>query len=300
MCSIEEAWAGQNFADKRVSSQGDLHKAYSSFPINTNVFDSNASYSNKSYSNDLTRGMNSSNSREPRVSSINSNSDNATISLSSSMPSQNTYTGLNPRPGYMQLYDNNNIGTNSNDINDNNYFGPSPVDSKENFTDINSAYSVSDTIRDFMKIGTSASDNRSRSSSNSSRNSNSRSNSNSNISDLLTEDTDTDIKIINTKINNQNNQNNQNNFENIQNKHVSKYDSSDGVLPLLTQASTPHSNYSSDVHISIILRDILFKLDKIEHDIAHTKSRNMYDIILYMLIGMMISFIIYSIFANTK
>ena len=34
MCSIDEAWAGQNFAGKRVVSQGDFHKSYMSLPEN--------------------------------------------------------------------------------------------------------------------------------------------------------------------------------------------------------------------------------------------------------------------------
>ena len=34
MCSIEEAWAGQDFENKPVVSQADIHNAYMSLPDN--------------------------------------------------------------------------------------------------------------------------------------------------------------------------------------------------------------------------------------------------------------------------
>ena len=48
-----------------------------------------------------------------------------------------------------------------------------------------------------------------------------------------------------------------------------------------------------NANIYRILNDILNKLDKIENKLNNHK-RNMYDIILYIIIGMLLSFIIYA------
>ena len=43
------------------------------------------------------------------------------------------------------------------------------------------------------------------------------------------------------------------------------------------------------------LQEILHRLDRLESEMYNNKSRNMYDMVLYILVGMLISFIIYSI-----
>ena len=43
------------------------------------------------------------------------------------------------------------------------------------------------------------------------------------------------------------------------------------------------------------LQDIIHRLDSLEREMKHNNNRNVYDIVLYILVGMLISFIIYSI-----
>jgi hypothetical protein len=136
----------------------------------------------------------------------------------------------------------------------------------EQFMDIENAYNVSNSVNEFMDIGKQ--------------------------NQLLTEDNDEESRIITTKLNNKlNNKQNQNNFMNI--KPRSKYDSSDNS----------DSSYKDDISIPdsqglIILQQIISRLDNIEHNLnkLHTnQSRNMYDIVLYIIFGMILSFILYSI-----
>ena len=53
----------------------------------------------------------------------------------------------------------------------------------------------------------------------------------------------------------------------------------------------------------IILQKVINKLDNLEKNfktLHKNKNRNMYDIILYILFGMILSFIIYSILSSKK
>ena len=277
MCSIEEAWAGQTFSGKPVSSQGDLHKAYMSLPddimTHNNQFSMKAN--NEPQSSNLSRGINSKYSREPRVPNINRNSNNANIKFSSTMPPIDNYGGLNPRPQYMEIYDK---------------AAPLPNMLGEQFTDINNAYDVSPTLNNFMQ------------------NQNGNNGKNGMNNELLLEDIPEEIDIVNNKYikkNNQNNQNNQNKnyFSNIRtpNRYDSsdkKYNDSDEYINSLES----RNDISSSEHqqILFILQQVISKLDKIESDLHHHKSRNMHDIILYILIGMLISFILYSVFTSMK
>ena len=277
MCSIEEAWAGQTFSGKPVSSQGDLHKAYMSLPddimTHNNQFSMKAN--NEPQSSNLSRGINSKYSREPRVHNINRNSNNANIKFSSTMPPIDNYGGLNPRPQYMEIYDK---------------AAPLPNMLGEQFTDINNAYDVSPTLNNFMQ------------------NQNGNNGKNGMNNELLLEDIPEEIDIVNNKYikkNNQNNQNNQNKnyFSNIRtpNRYDSsdkKYNDSDEYINSLES----RNDISSSEHqqILFILQQVISKLDKIESDLHHHKSRNMHDIILYILIGMLISFILYSVFTSMK
>ena len=102
------------------------------------------------------------------------------------------------------------------------------------------------------------------------------SNSDSDSAALLNEENYEDRNIINNKFKNRSD--NSNNF-----------------------TDTASSNNSiSNTQLQLTLQSILIKLDNIENNINHNKSRNMYDISLYILIGMIISFLLYSIFSSMK
>jgi len=256
MCSIDEAWAGQTFGGKSVVSQSDIHNKYMSIPDDIMTHNNQFSLKyNGEQKPSLSRGINSKLTREARVPKINRNSDNANINFSSTMPPYNNYGGLDPRPDYMEIYDKS---------------GPLPIMSGEQFTDINSAYNVSNDVNDFMAKGE------------------------SNLNSLLHEDNETESQIINKKYNNKNK--NMNNFANI--KQYNKYNSSDG------NSNNNSNNLSSnDTQILIILQQVINKLDSLEYNMQalhHHKSKNMYDIILYIIFGMILSFILCSIFSSKK
>ena len=256
MCSIDEAWAGQTFSGKPVSSQSDIHNAYMHIP--DDLLTRNNEYSvnnpNEPQSRDGTRGINSKYSRQPRVPNMNRNSDNANINISSVMPPLDNYGGLNPKPSYMGIYDR--VGD------------PMPnMLFKDNFNNLENAFKVSDTVNRFMN---------SNSNSNSATHANTNSNSNnSNNNKLINEDTNEDRTIINNKFQNRSNNSN-------------------------FTDTAPSDNTISNMQFQMTLQSILMKLDKIESDLQHNQSRNMYDISLYILIGMIISFMLYSIFSSMK
>ena len=256
MCSIEEAWAGQTFAGKPVSSQADIHNAYMHIPDNLLTRNNEFSVSNPSepQSRDGTRGINSKYSRQPRVPNMSRNSDNANINISSVMPPVDNYGGINPLPAYMSIYDK----SNNND--------PMPMMlSKDNFNNLENAFKVSDTVNKFMNID----------------------NTNKNFNDLQLEDTEEDRQMINTKFN-KNRSNNSNTSDN-----------SNNFTDTYTSSST-NENTISNMHFQMTLQSILMKLDKLESDLNNNQSRNMYDISLYILIGMIISFMLYTIISNMK
>ena len=276
MCSIEEAWAGQSFGDHLVKSQADIHRKY--MPITDDALERNNSFSvnsNEPQPREGTRGLNTKMMREgqtqsgsnnqnqvvgqlgfyqPRVSS-STNGSNMEINYSSNMPERSNYGGLEPRPSYMSIYDN---------ADSNSMQFPVPS-SKEQFNDISQAYSVSDTLNNFMTNGQTR-------------------NSNNNL--LLEEDTNQDIKILQSKLNNINSNNSSNgnnsNKNNSNNSNNSSYD----------------VNSPEYMQIRQVLQDIIIRLDKLDNACNHNTTRNMYDMILYILVGMLISFIIYSIFTK--
>jgi len=260
MCSIEEAWAGQTFSGKPVVSQGDIHKAYMSLP--DDVMTHNNQFSMKA-------------NNEPRPSSL-SRGINSKYSREPRVP---------------------NINRNSNDANINfsstmppidNYGGlkprpdymeiydkevPMPVMTGEQFTDISNAYDVSPTLNNFMQRD------------------NFGNNSNNNNS-LLNQDIPDDSNMVNIKYNNK--QLNKNDFSNV--KVGNRYNSSDND----SIDSNNMSSSANDAQVLMILQQVLSKLDKIERDLHHNQSRNMYDIVLYILIGMILAFILYSMFSGMK
>jgi len=294
MCSIDEAWAGQDFGGKQVVSQSDIHNTFMSLPDNLmtrnnnlNVINPNASNSqNESQSRSLSRGINSKYSREPRVPNITRNSENANISFSSSIPPTNTYGGLNPRPQYMEIYDKSDKSYNSIPS------IPSPITTGDHFTDITTAYDVSNTVNNFMKMGSH------------------NTNTNTNHNELLDEDNSDDISVANIKYNSIENQYNQDynnsktNFENVK-PPVNRYNSSNSSnktnrIDRIDRTDRTNMNIGNDMNIQQILQQIIIKLDNLENIIHKNNSRNMYDISLYVLIGMLFSFILYSICSKIK
>jgi hypothetical protein len=266
MCSIEEAWAGQNFDNKRVVSQGDFHNNYMSLP--DNILNRNNELAmkktNEAPAKNLPRGVNSKYSREPRVSKIVRNSNNANINISSEMPEINNYGGLEPLPSFMSIYNNSNQSkfknVNENQQNTNQSYQmsmsmPMPVMAGEQFTDIENAYTVSDTLNNFMNTEP----------------------------NLLDEDTDEDRRVINNKFTNMNKNNTKNNsFQNVNTNSNQKH--------------TTNTNNYNDPDIKQLLNTIIKKIDTIEIQLANYNNKNIYDLILYIVIGILLSFCIYSIF----
>jgi len=271
MCSIEEAWAGQNFDGKRVVSQGDLHNNYMSLPdniLNRNN-DLTIKKTNQAPSQNLPRGVNSKYSREPRVPKTERNTNNANINISSEMPEINNYGGLEPLPSFMSIYNNSNQSKfkniNENQSNTNHSYQmsqmsmPMPVMTGEQFTDIENAYTVSDTLNNYM-------------------------NSDPN---LLDEDTDEERHVINNKFanmnkNKNNNNNNNNSFQNVNNNSNQKHNSNTTIY--------------NDPEIKHLLNTIIKKIDTIELQLSNYNNKNIYDLILYIVIGILLSFCIYSMF----
>ena len=140
----------------------------------------------------------------------------------------------------------------------------------DNFTDVNSAFTVSDTLNNFMNRGRG----------------------NDNFDDLIDEDTIEEDMIINNKFNNANVKNNKNSFSNINSKNNKQHNSNSN--------SYSDSDSDSDSNMHIILMDILNKLNKIEQDLHNNNKRNMCDVVLYIIVGMLLSFIIYSILSGNR
>lgn len=254
MCSIEEAWAGQSFEGRKVQSQADLHRKY--MPISDNLLERNNEFSigrNEPQSREGTRGINTkqlpqSSYSNPMSSSMSNPmgddySRNMKVQFANNEPIASNYGGLQPRPSYMSIYDNANM--------------PVPMPStttmgcKDNFNDINQAFTVSKTVDRFMNQN--------------------REYENNNVNDvnvLLNEDNDIDRKILQKKFIGLNNNEQFNNTQNIN---------------------------TQNIQFQKTLQDILQRLDYLETKIQNNYTRNMYDMVLYILVGMLISFIIYAI-----
>lgn len=266
MCSIEEAWAGQNFDGLKVSSQGDIHNAYLSIPdtlLNRNN-EFKVDNFNQPQPRTLSRGINAKLLREQRLPNILRNSNN-------SMPQTTNY--VEPIPSYMSLSDTpqSTQSTHSTQSTQSTQSYPSPTLTGNNFTDIHSAFNVSDTVNHFMNINQEPFED-----------------------NLLEEDTYEDNSIINNKFNNMKVKNNKNEFSNINSKNNKQNsDNSDN-------SDSNNNNSKDDTNIQLVLMDILNKLNKIEQDLHNNNKRNLYDIILYIIVGMLLSFIIYSILSVNR
>jgi len=284
MCSIEEAWAGQNFDGKNVVSQSNIHNQYMALPDNVLNRGNEFMVSNpkQPQTRDLSRGINSKYSREPRVPNELHSINNMDLTISSSLPNTDKYMGIEPIPSYMNIYNKSNDFNSQNNLQSQQLY-PQPISTGEKFTDIENAFSISDTLDTFM-----------------SRNNNT-------TEHLLNEDTDEDNMIITSKFNNLNlnrntTKNNKNKFKNINSKNdVNFYSESDMNTNTENYINTGNTdtndsiNNINNINIQTVLIDILNKLNKIENDLHHNNKKNMYDVILYILIGILLSFIIYSI-----
>jgi len=238
MCSIEEAWAGQTFEGRTVTSQADIRRKYMAVP--DELLERNNEFSigrNEPTPRDSSRGLNSKFSREPRIPNVQRSTADANMQFSSVMSNESTYGGLEPRPGYMSIYDNadkQNANVTSNGM----MMIPQPsiTNGAERFNnnDINNAFMVSNTVDKFMN------------------------------NSLLNEDNDEDRMMLEKKFNKKNH----NNFTN------------NNVTDITTDFQKS-------------LMEILNRLDRIENQIKHNSQRNMYDIVLYILIGLLIAFIVY-------
>ena len=319
MCSIEEAWAGQKFENKHVVSQGDIHNSYISLP--DNVFNRNNEFtvtnSNEPQPRSLSRGVNSKYSREPRIPKLSQTSPNVNTTISSIMPKSNNYGGIEPLPVFMNIY-NKQPQTSQPQLTQQQPYStqppaqpqstqiPEPVSTGDNFTNINTAFNVSDTVDDFMNIGINMNTSKDNFENN-----------------LINENTSAEDMIINNKFKNMIKRKGKGKgkrktlFTNIN----SKNDISSIMYNNNNDANDNNDNYNSDsdndndddddsnntenainfeIEIKEILIDIINKLNKIENDLNNNNKRNMYDIILYIILGMLLSFIIYSIFLNLK
>ena len=242
MCSIEEAWAGQTFDGYRVQSQADLRRKY--MPISDDMLSRNNDFSvakKEPVSRMNNQGINTKMVRPLQVASSSSNamqlgnSDNMmSVSFAANQPMMDNYGGLEPRPGYMSIYDNADTGI------------PIPSQtqpaSRNGFSDINQAFQVSPVVERFM-----ARDNAS--------------------NPLLNENSNDDQLVLYKKFN-----------------------------PSDSSNDSGNQRFEAQIgQIQTSLKDILARLDRVERDLHHNSTRNMYDMALYILVGMLIAFILYSL-----
>jgi len=301
MCSIEEAWAGQNFENKPVVSQADTHNAYMSLP--DNVFhrgnDLNLNEPNKPKSRELTRGINSKYSREPRVPKMVKNTNDVTMNISSQMPPLNNYGGLEPLPSFMTIYDTKAIHNQPYSTQHQpTMSGPQPTTTGDHFTDIDNAFQTSKLMNNFMSVGR-----------------NHLNNEQENVDDnLINQNTSDEDSIINLKFEINNNKKNKkkSKFSNINSKNNNNdYDNDDNNNNNTSEDNEYENNENendnedttnennkmikqNDVHIEKMLVSIINKLNKMDENLHLYQKRNMYDIILYIIVGMLLSFVIYS------
>ena len=55
------------------------------------------------------------------------------------------------------------------------------------------------------------------------------------------------------------------------------------------------ANQTNDIETNTLLNDINKRLIKLEHDVHTTKTRNLYDMILFIIMGILLAFIIHTI-----
>jgi hypothetical protein len=255
MCSIEEAWAGQTFDNYPVQSQADLRRKY--MPIGENILARNNDFN-------ITRKE-----PAPRMDNYGFNTlmvrdiqrtppvtRDASNELSVNMES--APIKINTYGGINPLPAYMSIYDNVNSTNGNgNDNMPMPsAGTRNNFNDLNQAFQVSPVVERFMKSAQ------------------------SNNNSLQNEDNEEEIKVLAKKFNsiNSNNANNSNNTYNSSN------------------FSNETLNLSETIgQLQVSLQDVIARIDQLERDIHNGQSRNMCDMVLYILVGMLIAFILYSL-----
>jgi hypothetical protein len=269
MCSIEEAWAGQKFDNYPVQSQADLRRKYMS--IGDNILGSNNEFSinRKDPTPRVDNyGQNSKMIREQRTPPIARDASNELAVAFSSAPIDNdNYGGINPRPGYMSIYDNAGQGLPM----------PSQSGGRSNFNDINQAFQVSSAVERFMSAAQ------------------------NNSNPLLNEDNPEDIRVLAKKFNSTNNNNNNNNYNNNNNNNnnsnsnsnSNNYNNNNNTSNNHVIGNSMDMQVLTQLHTSV--NNILARLDRLESELHNGKSRNMYDMVLYILAGMLLAFILYSL-----
>jgi len=243
MCSIDEAWAGQQFEGSPAVSQADTRMSYMSIP--NNLMNTNNQFSLIQKQDPMTRyssrGINSQLSRTPRVPITDRMLQNDTsIQISSTMPTNMPpYSGEEPRPNYMHVYDK--AGETDNI--------PMPASMRDNFDDFETAFNVSDTVNSFTGEN------------NKKHNTKKTNGAKYNNNDLINENNNNDHKVISYK-----------------------------------NALIKSQEY---LELKSLLVQVIKRLDTIETKL-HTGQKNTCDITLYVLIGILVAFLIYSIFIAVR
>lgn len=252
MCSIDEAWAGQTFAGKPVSSQSEIRKAYMAIP--DNLFHQNNEFLPNTKvppSREFTRGINSKFSREPRVPAMQRNSPEANFSISSVMPPRDNYGGVHPSSEFLK--------TNQGAI------VPASALAKDSFSDINNAFTVSRTVDNFMARG--MEDN-----------------------ELLQQDNDDDRMMVQYKYGGSRGgsgiRNNETDIEDADGHQINNNNMSE--------------TFADIDEIKNMLRTIMNKLEMLESQLHTNQSRNSYDIALYVVIGMLVAFVLSSMWKSMR
>lgn len=156
MCSIEEAWAGQTFDGYKVQSQADLRRKY--MPISDDMLTRNNEFSisrKEPVSRMANQGINTKMVRPLQMAPAGYNNADAgmngtagmNVSFASNQAPMDNYGGLEPRPGYMSIYDNSTeqglpMATQT-----------QAQAGRSAFGDINQAFQVSPTVERFMARG---------------------------------------------------------------------------------------------------------------------------------------------------
>jgi hypothetical protein len=259
MCSIEEAWAGQLFENRRVQSQADLHRKY--MPISDNLLERNNEFSigrNEPQSREGTRGMNTKFLPQTQNHAVGDGSL-ASVNFDNNRPPVSNYGGLNPRPSYMSIYDNADANPQASQPSQMPMPSMTTMGGKDNFNDINQAFTVSKTVDRFMNMHQQSNQDNF-----------------DDVNVLLNEDNELDKRVLQKKFKMVDNNNyNQEQFNNASN--------------------ASYSSNTDNIQFRKTLQDVLMRLDRLENKMQHQNTRNMYDMVLYILVGMLISFIIYSI-----
>ena len=258
MCSIEEAWAGQLFDGHPVQSQADLHIKY--MPICDNLLSPNNYSGCYSKPQQRIKGMNTQTTAKQTLQQIqpgnNSNNNNNSNGVIRSQTRKNNNNNKN----------NNKINSNSNSKTTSTNSTQYPIPS----------FSQHNTFEKFAQISNNTDNTLDNNTDNTLDDNNNNNDDDYDNNDLLNEDNEDERTIIQKKFNNisMTNYNNQD-VKALQNNNL--------------------ANQTNDIETNTLLNDINKRLIKLEHDVHTTKTRNLYDMILFIIMGILLAFIIHAI-----